>query len=352
MANGRVDGRPDGEGPSLDFERHAWNAGLEADLPLDQKAERNGYRASLIDYERAQRELENFADEVRLQIQNGWRNLEQARRDYEISKVRVELSRNQVREQEQLAESLRRLPWWAHAGALALLVSVVLLVRQDASSLAATFTARRGPLVVSVLEGGAIEALESQMIRSEIEGREGIKILRLVEEGYQVTEDDVERGLVLVALDSSGIEDRITQQEIQFQSTLANLTETAKEKEVQENENLSQIKGAKLRAKFALMDFQKYLGEAAARQILDQIDLNEASIDAILAERLLLSASTPLVPVSRSEPALLDAPAELELPENLPPVPETLEFELSPEELAAPEVVLPEIEDDDIDFAE
>jgi outer membrane protein TolC len=104
ILSARVAGQPASVGPSIDFDRYAWNAGLDVDLPLDRKAERNGYRSALINHERALRQLENYTDEVRLQIQNGWRNLEQAKRDYQISKIRVELSQNRVREQELLME--------------------------------------------------------------------------------------------------------------------------------------------------------------------------------------------------------------------------------------------------------
>jgi outer membrane protein TolC len=90
--------------PDIDFQRYTWSAGLEMDLPLDRKQERNNFRAALINYERSRRNHENYVDQIRLDIQNGWRNLEQARRDYEISRVRVELSKSRVREQELYSE--------------------------------------------------------------------------------------------------------------------------------------------------------------------------------------------------------------------------------------------------------
>ena len=101
---GSVANREGATTPSLDFDRYAWSAGVAVDLPLDRKSERNAYRAVLIQYERARRTQENAEDQIRLDIQNGWRNLEQAKRDYEISRVRVELSRSRVREQELLTE--------------------------------------------------------------------------------------------------------------------------------------------------------------------------------------------------------------------------------------------------------
>ena len=46
----------------------------------------------------------------------------------------------------------------------------------------------------------------------------GHKILRIVEEGYVVTEDDIRTNKVLVELDSSDLQKQIVQQEIQYQS--------------------------------------------------------------------------------------------------------------------------------------
>jgi len=104
VVSGEIPNREGAKSPSLDFDRYTWSAGLAVDLPLDRKSERNAYRAALIQYERARRDQENSEDQIRLDIQNGWRNLEQAKRDYEISRVRVDLSRSRVREQELLSE--------------------------------------------------------------------------------------------------------------------------------------------------------------------------------------------------------------------------------------------------------
>ena len=102
--DGRLTSRDGASRPNLDLRRYTWSSGLEFDFPLDRKRERNSFRAALIDHERAMRRYENYVDEIRLAIQNSWRNLEQARRDYEISRLRVELSQSRVREQELLSE--------------------------------------------------------------------------------------------------------------------------------------------------------------------------------------------------------------------------------------------------------
>ena len=143
----------------------------------------------------------------------------------------------------------------------------------------ATFQAIKGSMSIDVVEGGAIEATQAQVIKSRVEGREGTTILKIIDEGYQVTEKDVAEGLVLVELDSSAIVERIKAQETDVQAALANWMEYVKMREIRESANLSSIKDASVKAKFALMYFKKYLGEEAAQSILDDICLSEETID-------------------------------------------------------------------------
>lgn len=104
LLSAQVPGREGATAPSLDFQRYSWNAGLDVELPFDRKSERNSYRAALITYERELRNFSNFTDDIRLQIQNALRNLQQAERNYEISKLRVDLSENRLLEQRILTE--------------------------------------------------------------------------------------------------------------------------------------------------------------------------------------------------------------------------------------------------------
>jgi len=143
----------------------------------------------------------------------------------------------------------------------------------------ATFTAIRENMVIDVIEGGTIEATQAQIIKSRVEGREGTTILKIIDEGYQVSEEDVANGLVLVELDASAIVERIKSQETEVQGALANLMEYVKQREIRESANISAIKDASMKAKFALLDFQKYLGGDAAQKILDEIGLSAESLD-------------------------------------------------------------------------
>lgn len=84
--------------------RYRWDTGLDVDLPLDQKAKRNAYRAALIGQVQAARVLTQAEDEIKLQIREDCRTLEQARRSYENSERGVELAERRVEEQNLLAE--------------------------------------------------------------------------------------------------------------------------------------------------------------------------------------------------------------------------------------------------------
>ncbi len=102
-----VGSKPGSGLPELDFTRTTWNGGFDLNLPLDRKAERNNYRSTLITYERTLRELELKVDNIKLDIYDGLRRLEQARRNYESSEMGVELSKRRVLEQNILFEEGR-----------------------------------------------------------------------------------------------------------------------------------------------------------------------------------------------------------------------------------------------------
>ena len=77
---------------------------MDLNLPLDRKAERNNYRRSLITYEQSRRAFELRADEIKLQVRDGWRALDQAKRNFEISEIGVKLAERRVEEQNLLAD--------------------------------------------------------------------------------------------------------------------------------------------------------------------------------------------------------------------------------------------------------
>lgn len=205
----------------------------------------------------------------------------------------------------------RRLPRWAY-GLLAVILIFTgwrLLRGGGETQQRVTFEARRGPLTISVIQGGSIEALASQEIRSEVRGYQGTKILKLVEEGYLVTEEDVRTNKVLVELDSSELRQRLTTQETEQESRFAAMTEARQAYEIQLGQNQADIKAAEQKVKFAHMDLDKFLGIAAAQELIDEIGL-----------KLPEAPSLEDIPeMQRDEPSTVVPGAPGQLPSNLPP---------------------------------
>src|SRR5438093_4701251 len=194
------------------------------------------------------------------------------------SRTPVNGRRSPMPTQNRFFAFIKRQPRW-RIGAIVLIVAlsaVLLNGTRKPSGSGATFTVRRGPLEISILEGGSIQALESQEIKCEVRvGYQGTKILKIVEEGYQVTEDDVKTNKVLVELDSSELQKQIIQQEIQYQSAVASLTDAQQGYDIQLNQNISDIKAAEQKARFARMDFDKFLGDTVTDDIIDQLGLEK-----------------------------------------------------------------------------
>lgn len=105
LATGQLNSPSKSHGlPLPEAVNYDWSVGANLDLPLDRKAERNDYRSALISQERARRNTELQRDQIEEQVRDGWRALEQAKRNYEISEVGVKLAVRRVEEQELLAE--------------------------------------------------------------------------------------------------------------------------------------------------------------------------------------------------------------------------------------------------------
>ena len=174
---------------------------------------------------------------------------------------------------------IRRQPLWRQLLVVGILFVAALFWYSKggrAQGRPATFTARRGDLDITVLEGGSLQALESQEIKCEVRvGYQGTKILKIVEEGYFVTEEDVKNGKVLCELDSSELQKQIVQQEIQFQTASASLTDAQQNYEIQIGQNQSDIKAAEQKVRFARMDFDKYLGDSVTEQIVQELGLDK-----------------------------------------------------------------------------
>jgi len=88
----------------LDFENALYTAGLDLELPLDTKLDRNSYRRALIDYEVATRNYLLDMDNIKLDVVDLWRRMNQARKNYDINVTSVEINERRVEEAELRAE--------------------------------------------------------------------------------------------------------------------------------------------------------------------------------------------------------------------------------------------------------
>ena len=105
VISGNMDNKPGSNNPfDFDGSRARGAAGLNMDLGLDRINERNRYRGALIQKEAAARQLELQEDQLRLNVFESWRSLDQAKRNFEISELGVKLSERRVEEQELRAE--------------------------------------------------------------------------------------------------------------------------------------------------------------------------------------------------------------------------------------------------------
>ena len=104
VGSARVDSKPETEVASLQFYNGSYGFGLEADLPFDRKAERNAYRESLITLQQRQREYDEEMEEVKFDVRQAYRRLEEAAETYRIQKISLELAKKRVENNEMLLE--------------------------------------------------------------------------------------------------------------------------------------------------------------------------------------------------------------------------------------------------------
>ena len=166
--------------------------------------------------------------------------------------------------------------WWI---SLAVLIGVGLMIFKpfgksgDSVSAIPEAAVQQGDLVIDVLEGGNIQALESLEVRNMVKATAGVKILEIADEGYEVTAEDVKNKKVLVRLDPSTIEEQLVDHDVQFQQTQATYAEAKQNLDIEESEALSDIKLVRQSMRFSLLDFEKFVGADAAKQILKAMAL-------------------------------------------------------------------------------
>lgn len=98
----QVNGDPNSDRLNINLDRRTLGGGVDLDLRLDKKADRNAYRSSLITQQRVTRQLDLAEEDIRSSLRTSWRDLEAARKQYEIAETGIKLSERRVEEEELL----------------------------------------------------------------------------------------------------------------------------------------------------------------------------------------------------------------------------------------------------------
>src|SRR5687767_3808969 len=131
-------------------------------------------------------------------------------------------------------------------------------------------TVKRGDFMISIVEGGTLEAVTEVIVRSEVEGT--ARIIKMVPEGTYVKKGDL-----IVELDSSMAQDQVNQQLIAYEKARFALIAAQETLAIQRSVVESEISAADLKLEFAKRDLQKYL-EGEARQLKRNLEIEISTV--------------------------------------------------------------------------
>ena len=158
---------------------------------------------------------------------------------------------------------------------------------------------KRGPLTISISQGGTIHHRDKVIVKSKLEGYS--TVIWITEEGKRVKKDDL-----LLELDASGFEQKKEQQDIVVINSEANLVSATEALNVTRNDAKTAIDDAKLAIELAELDLKKYVGSEYFVHINKEIEDQ-------LAEEARQQTAAGRAPTTRpatARPAKSPGPAE------------------------------------------
>jgi HlyD family secretion protein len=164
---------------------------------------------------------------------------------------------------------LERMPARARRGPVVLGGAAILVVflavlswpRSQASN-TSFFEVQPGNLTITVLDRGTLAAVSELSHRSDVDGT--ARVIYIVPEGTFVNKGDL-----LVELDSAQAQDRVNQQEINVQKAEFAKIQAESQLEIQQSVAQSDIRAAELKLMFAQLDLKKF---NEGQQIVDLIE--------------------------------------------------------------------------------
>jgi HlyD family secretion protein len=149
-------------------------------------------------------------------------------------------------------------------------VAIVINTSRPATQESSYYEVKRGDFLISIVEGGTIEAVNEVVIRNDVEGT--ARIIFIVPEG-----STVKKGQLLVELDSSASQDAVNQQQINVEKSQFSLVQAQQQLDIQKSVVDSDIAAAKLKVEFAESDLKKFV-EGEARQLLRNAEIEKTNV--------------------------------------------------------------------------
>lgn len=153
-------------------------------------------------------------------------------------------------------------------GAAVVALVLIVFIRSGPPPQAGSYhVVKQGDFLVSVVDGGTLQAVNEVVIRNEVEGTS--RIIFIVPEG-----SIVKKSQLLVELDSSAARDAVNLQEINVEKAQFALIQAQQQLDIQKSIVDSEVQAARLKAEFANTDLDKYVkGEAEQSRRNAQIQI-------------------------------------------------------------------------------
>lgn len=137
---------------------------------------------------------------------------------------------------------------------------------------------QRGDFLVSIVEGGTLQAEREIVIRNEVEGNS--RIIYIVPEGTYVKKDQL-----LVELDTAEATTQLNQQELAHEKAKSTLVKAQNDLEIQRSVSQSAIDAASLKVKFAEIELDKFMKGQRLQELRNaEIEITTVTSDLLLAK--------------------------------------------------------------------
>lgn len=136
-------------------------------------------------------------------------------------------------------------------GAVLVILALFLATGGDETTDTLNHTVKRGDFVISIVEGGTLEAVNEVVVKNTIDGES--RIIWLIPEGTYVKKGDL-----LVEFDTGEAEKNVEEQRVEFEARQAALVKAENDLIITKSTAESDLSEAKLAVEFATMDLEKF----------------------------------------------------------------------------------------------